>query len=114
MNRIAVVGGNSKFIEFLKLTGVDIVITDSVSDVITDKEIDALILLPEYDKGFEVVKQLSLDDIEILARRKRRGFRVYAENYLSYNTYNVSVFGCEITGNVCHICYRTLNFENAA
>lgn len=112
MNRIAVVGGNGKFIEFLKLTGVDIVITDSVSDVINDKEIDALILLPKYDKGFEVVKQLSLDDIEILARRKRRGFRVYAENYLSYNTYNVSVFGCEITGNVCHINNESLCAQN--
>lgn len=112
MNKIAVIGGGRKFIEFLKLTGADVVVTASASEAIADDEINALILLPEYDKGCETVKQLSLEDMEVLAKRKRNGFRVYAENYLSYNTYNVSVFGCEVIGKICHINNESLCAQN--
>lgn len=103
MNKIAIIGGSEKFHEFLELTTANLNFSVSASDAIRDNTFSGIILLPDYSSGEETVPQFSLDDMTILAKRKKEGFRIYAENYSSYNTYNVSVFGCEIIGMVCHI-----------
>ena len=108
MTKIALVGGNKAFLEFLKKTGAEFVVYDNAEDAIKSQEVQALILLPEYEKGEEVVEQLSLDCTEILAERKRKGFKVYSENYNSYNTYNLSIFGYETLGKICHISSEAL------
>ena len=108
MHKTAVFGGTKKFREFLKMTGADITIVSSQREAIENFDFDSFVLLPEYEKGEEIVPQLCLEDLELLAKRKREGFRVYAENYNSYNTYNKSVFACEVMGKVCHINNESL------
>ena len=65
MTKIALVGGNKAFREFLEKTGAELAVYDNAEDAIKSQEIQALILIPEYEKGEEVVEQLSLDCIEI-------------------------------------------------
>lgn len=108
MSKIAIVGGTDRFHKFLNLTDANIQIAQTASEAVRETDFDAMLLLPDYDNGCETVPQLSLEDIEILAKRKRNGFRVYAENYEAFNTYNNSVFGCEVHGKVCHIDNETL------
>lgn len=108
MNKTAVFGGTKKFYEFLELTGADITVVSAQREAIEDYDFDSFIMLPEYEKGEESVPQLCLEEIELLAKRKREGFRVYSENYNSYNTYNKSVFSCEIIGKICHINNESL------
>lgn len=103
MGKIAVVGGTKKFHVFLSETEAHIEFVSSVDDAIKSTEYDALILLPDYKNNEETVQQLSPDVLEILASRKRKGFRLYSENYESYNTYNKSIFACEVYGKICHI-----------
>lgn len=108
MGKIAVVGGSSLFHDFLKLSGADVEFVSSAGKAVNNLSFDGLILLPDYESGKESVPQFCIDDVEVIAARKRNGFRIYAENYLSYNTYNKSVFGFEVTGNVCHITSESL------
>ncbi len=108
MSKIAVIGGSNKFRDFLKLTGANIEFAKSASEAVNDYNFEGLILLPDYENGEETVPQLCIDDVETLAKRKRDGFRIYAENYYSFNTYNKSVFGCEVTGKICHITNESI------
>ena len=46
---------------------------------------------------------MSLDTLEIIAKRKREGFRIYAENYYCNNTYNASIFAYESLGGCPYV-----------
>lgn len=108
MGKIAVVGGSSRFHSFLKQTGAEVQLLSSTAEAIRGMEFDGMLLLPDYETGCETVPRLPLEEMELLAARKRQGFRVYAENYDSCDTYNNSVFGCEVHGQICHIDNETL------
>ena len=108
MDKIAVIGGSKKFCDFLSLTKANIDFDVTIEKAINEKSYSALIMLPFYEKGEETIPQLTLEEIEVLAKRKREGFRVYSENYDSFNTYNKSVFCCEVTGKICHINNESL------
>ncbi len=103
MGKIAVVGGTKKFHRFLSVAKANFELVCSAEAAVKNSEYDALILLPDYEKNEETVLQLPMDTLESLAARKRKGFRLYSENYESYNTYNKSVFACETFGKICHI-----------
>lgn len=103
MSFTAVIGGSKKFRCFLEATKADVRYFDNISDVLNDDDCDGIMILPNYDEGIEYVPQFSLSEIELLAERKRGNFRIYAENYDSFNTYNASVFGYETIGKICHI-----------
>ncbi|MBE5783307.1 MAG: hypothetical protein E7329_08355 [Clostridiales bacterium] len=108
MDKIALIGGTKKFYEYLLASGGNIVPMNDVSKAIADESLAGMILLPEYEDGKEMVEQMSVEDIEVLAGRKRKGFRVFAENYYCFNYYQCSVFGYETTGKICHISNENL------
>ncbi len=108
MSKTAIFGGTARFLQFAISAGANIVKADSVRQALEDPTCDSMMILPEYDKGIEKAPQMSLADIEILAKRKRNGFRVYAENYDAYNFYQCSVFGYETAGEICHVSTETL------
>lgn len=108
MSKTAVYGGTSRFYSFLSQCGRELYRPDSIRDALVDGDCDSLIIAPEYDKGKEIVDQLSLEDTHLLAKRKREGFRVYAENYDTFNYYQASIFGFEVCGDVCHVSTESL------
>ncbi len=108
MSMTAVIGGTERFFRFITSTGASAVREGSVRQALEDPECDSVMILPEYDKGIEKVPQMTLADIEVLAKKKRGGLRVYAENYDAYNFYQCSVFGYETAGEICHVSTETL------
>ena len=97
MQKTALIGGTAAFYNFLTLTGANITKT-SAEEAVRGEEYTSMIFLPEYEKGKDYIEELDLDTLEILAKRKGEGFRVYAENYYGNNCYNSSVFGYETLG----------------
>ncbi|MBE6611062.1 MAG: hypothetical protein E7632_01105 [Ruminococcaceae bacterium] len=108
MSKTAIFGGTEKFFRFAEASGANVCRVGTVREALDDPSFDSMMLLPDYENGMEKVPQMSLDDIEVLAKRKRQGFRVYAENYDAYNFYQASVFGYETAGDICHV--STQNF----
>jgi len=108
MSKIAVFGGTSKFFEFLKLTGAEVEKVETVAEAIGNYNYDAMIVLPSYEEGKEKVETFDLETIAVFAKRKREGFRLYIENYNSFDMYNGCVFGCEVKGGINHIIKETL------
>ncbi len=107
MNKIAFVGSNAKLLKFLREFGADIEVS-TVSDAVRDERYGGMILLPDYDGGEDFVPEMSLSDMELLAKRKKEGFRVYSENYLSLNSYSDSVFAFSVQGGICHTANQAL------
>ena len=108
MEKIALIGGTEAFYDFLRKAGGAVQRMEEPGQALRDPKVTGLILLPDYDGGMEITPQLSLVDTEILAERKRSGFRVYVENYDAFNYYQCSIFGYETMGGLCHIANESL------
>lgn len=106
-NKIALVGGGVGFLKFLEVMGADFEKT-TLSAALRDERYRGMLLLPDYDGGEDFVDEMSLSDMELLARRKTEGFRVYSENYLSLNSYSDSVFAFSVQGSVCRTNNQSL------
>ena len=111
MHKIALIGGTKKFRRFLSLITENVVET-TVDNAVADRSFDGMIFLPDYENGKDYLNELSLDALEILAKRKPEEFRVYAENYYGNNFYNASVFGYETLGGICHTQNETMLAQN--
>ncbi len=111
MNKIALIGGTKKFRRFLSLITENVVET-TVDNAVADRSFDGMIFLPDYENGKDYLNELSLDTLEILAKRKPEEFRVYAENYYGNNFYNASVFAYETLGGICHTQNETMLAQN--
>jgi len=108
MDFTAVIGGSRKFRKFLESTRAEIRYFNNISEVLNAENCGGVLILPDYDNGEEVVQQFSLPELELLSQKKRAKFRIYSENYDSFNTYNGSIFGYETIGKVCHIANETI------
>lgn len=100
MNKIALVGGGAKLSAFLAEMGADFEKT-TLSAAVRDESFGGMILLPDYASGEDFVPEMPLSDMELLAKRKKEGLRVYSENYLSLNSYSDSVFAFSVQGSIC-------------
>ena len=108
MNKTALVGGSAKFEEFIRLAGVDYERV-TLERAIGDGAFTSMILLPDYDNGKSTVDIIDdLDLLELLAKRKYDGFKVYSENYFSVGNYNASLFGYDVVCDACHTHKQTL------
>ena len=108
MNKTALVGGSAKFEEFIRLAGVDYERV-TLERAIGDGAFTSMILLPDYDNGKSTVDIIDdLDLLELLAKRKYDGFKMYSENYFSVGNYNASLFGYDVVCNVCNTHKQTL------
>ena len=63
MNKTALVGGNAKFEEFIRLAGVDYERV-TLERAIGDGAFTSMILLPDYDNGKSTVD--IIDDLDLL------------------------------------------------
>ena len=111
MNKIALIGGTKAFRRFLFSVS-DKVVETTVENAVSTEEFCGMIFLPDYEGGRDFTDELSLDTLEILAKRKREGFRVYAENYYGNNMYNASVFAYETLGGICHTQNEAMLAQN--
>ncbi len=111
MQKIALIGGTKAFRRFLSLLS-DGIVETTVENAVTDRTFDAMIFLPDYEKGAGYTEELPLDTLEVLAKRKTEGYRVYAENYYGNNCYNSSIFGYETLGGICHTQNETMLVQN--
>lgn len=100
MNKIALVGGGARLSAFLAEMGADFEKT-TLSAAVRDESFGGMLLLPDYASGEDFVPEMPLSDMELLAKRKKEGFRVYSENYLSLNSYSDSVFAFSVQGSIC-------------
>lgn len=100
MNKIALVGGGTKLSAFLAEMGADFEKT-TLSAAVRDESFGGMLLLPDYASGEDFVPEMPLSDMELLAKRKKEGLRVYSENYLSLNSYSDSVFAFSVQGSIC-------------
>lgn len=100
MNKIALVGGGAKLSAFLAEMGADFEKT-TLSAAVRDESFGGMLLLPDYASGEDFVPEMPLSDMELLAKRKKEGLRVYSENYLSLNSYSDSVFAFSVQGSIC-------------
>lgn len=109
-NTVHLYGGTAAFEGFIKAIepALEVRRFDSAHDAVRAGACRALILLPDYENGCESIRRLPITDIELLAERKAEGGRMYVENYISYNFYQASVFGCEALGAVNHVYNETL------
>lgn len=111
MKKIALIGGTKAFRRFLSLISENVVET-SVENAVSDPAFDGMIFLPDYERGADYIEELSIDLLEVLAKRKTEGFRVYIENYYGNNCYNSSIFGYETLGGICHTQNESLLAQN--
>ena len=75
----------------------------TLEDAVFSDEYSGMIFLPDYEAGRDFSTEMSLDTLEIIAKRKREGFRIYAENYYCNNTYNASIFAYESLGGCPYV-----------